>query len=82
MSKYHFMRIFRRVTGKSVYQHITDKRLELVESLVARGEAYTAAASQSGFGDYSCFYRAFFKKHGVSPREYFRRGARGEAMDA
>ena len=27
-------------------------------------------AAQSGFGDYSAFYRAFRKDYGISPRQY------------
>lgn len=73
MSKYHFMRTYHKLTGHTVYQHIIDKRLELAESLINRGVNYISAAQQSGFCDYSCFYRAFIKKYNCSPRDYFRK---------
>ena len=71
MSKYYFMRSFKKLTGKTVYQYIIEKRLENAKALINSGVDYTKAGQQCGFSDYSCFYRAFLKKYCVSPREYF-----------
>jgi len=45
----------------SVYQYITKKRLSSAYERIRQGESLTSAALNSGFGDYSCFYRLYKK---------------------
>ena len=45
----------------SVYQYITKKRLVSVYERIKQGESLTSAALNSGFSDYSCFYRLYKK---------------------
>ena len=44
-----------------IYRYITKKRLSEAHKRIENGEAYTDAASKSGFSDYSCFYRLYKK---------------------
>lgn len=45
----------------SVYQYITKKRLSAAYERIRQGESLTSAALNSGFSDYSCFYRLYKK---------------------
>ncbi len=44
-----------------VYRYIIQKRLSVAHNLILSGESMTAAANQTGFPDYSCFYRLYKK---------------------
>ena len=71
MSRSHLMRQFRENAGVSLYQFIIKTRLQLADGLIRGGLSYTEASLQSGFGDYSNYYRAFLREYGVSPREFY-----------
>lgn len=60
-------RTFRKLTGTSIYNYITSKRLIVAQELIAKGENATEASQQCGFHDYSSFYRLYKKRFGVSP---------------
>ena len=69
MSRSQVNRIFRRLTGTSVYDYIVSKRLILVQERMAKGENASFAASACGFRDYSSFYRLYKKRFGTAPTE-------------
>ncbi len=68
ISKYYLCRVFHKATGLTVQEYIRRKRLTKVRELRTNGLSLTDAASQSGFRDYSSFYRAYQKEYGVSPK--------------
>ena len=69
LSKYHFMRLFKAQTGATVHGYLRQKRLLYAARLIREGVTVNKAAADSGFRDYSAFYRAFRECFGVSPRE-------------
>lgn len=78
LSPFHFLRVFRRVTGVTPHQYLLRRRLARAAKLLAE-EALpiTEVALESGFADLSNFVRTFGRVAGVSPKR-FRRAARGE----
>jgi len=76
-SRYHFMRLFREATGKTVHEHVRERRLMNAARLLMRGEAAGRAAAASGFGDYSAFERAFRREFGCAPSRFRERGITG-----
>ena len=69
MSKSQVGRVFRGLTGASVYDYIISKRLILAQERIAKGENASSAASACGFRDYSSFYRLYKKRFGSAPTE-------------
>ena len=67
LSRYHFMRLFKESTGMSVHAYVTQRRLMNASRLIREGLPAAQAARQSGFDDYSVFYKAFKKNFGISP---------------
>lgn len=67
LSKYHFMRTFKASTGQTVHSYVRQRRLLHASRLMREGLSAVQAASQSGFEDYSVFYKAFRKEFGISP---------------
>ena len=67
LSRYHFMRLFKEQTGSSVHAYIREKRLLLAAKRIRRGEPIVLVAEESGYSDYSAFYRAFRACFGASP---------------
>lgn len=59
-------RVFKRITGTSIYDYIISKRLVMAKELIARGEGAIAASQRCGFDDYSSFYRLCKKRFGDS----------------
>ena len=67
ISKYHMMRQFRRETGLSVYQYLTQRRLLHARDLIRSGLKATDASYRSGFRSYSSFTRAYARHFGTTP---------------
>lgn len=70
MSTSHLNRIFKEETGTTLQKYITTQRIALAKTLLADGYTVTETFSQSGFGDYSNFYKTFTKTVGLSPKNY------------
>jgi AraC-like DNA-binding protein len=67
LSESALFRLFKKELGISPHRYITERRLIEANKLISEGYPATAAASSSGFSDYSAFYKAYFKKFGVPP---------------
>ena len=70
MSKYHFLRRFKELTGVTVHAFVMNKRLIRACELLQKGESVTNAYQSTGFGDYSVFLRNFRTQFGISPGQY------------
>lgn len=70
ISRYYLMHRFKEVTGYTVHQYISQKRLLRAGELIRQGVSVTRAAEQVGFSDYSTFLRAFRKTFHMSPKVF------------
>ena len=70
ISRYYLMHRFKAVTGYTVHQYISQKRLLRAGELIRAGVPVMKAAEQAGFREYSTFLRAFRGTFHMSPREF------------
>ena len=70
VSKYHFLRKFKELTGVTAHAFVLNKRLIRACELLQKGESVTTAYQKAGFGDYSVFLRNFRDAFGISPGKY------------
>lgn len=70
MSKYHFLRKFKELTGVTVHVFLNHKRLIRACEAINEGRSITQAYQSAGFTDYSSFLRNFRQTYGVSPGKY------------
>ncbi|MEL7215021.1 MAG: AraC family transcriptional regulator [Pseudomonadota bacterium] len=66
-SRFHFTRVFRGMTGRTVADAIRAVRLWRGAQALKDGDNVQAAAAAAGYGDAAGFSRAFRSAHGVSP---------------
>ena len=66
-SVFHFCRVFKEETGKSLMSYVREKRLELAESDIEKGEPAIDVALKYGFETQSGFARAYERKFGERP---------------
>ena len=80
LSKYYLMRRFKAATGFSLHQYVTMKRLLHARSLLTESpeRAIMEISADSGFSDYTAFFRAFKTQFSVTPQEWRRLHAEGK----
>lgn len=62
--------LFKQKLGVSFYRYVTQRKLIAAKIKIEKGLRLEEAAAQTGFSDYSSFYRAFKQEYGISPRQY------------
>lgn len=62
--------LFRKRLGVTFYQFLTQRRLIAAKELILKGLTLESVGEQTGFSDYSAFFRAFKSEFGISPREF------------
>ena len=71
MSKYHFLRVFRRLTGMTPYQYLLSARMRRAAlELASSRRPVLDIALDSGFGDLSTFNHRFRATFGATPTQY------------
>jgi len=72
-SECYICHLFKEVTQKTISSYIQEKRIEMATGLLALSIPINKVAEQSGFHNYSHFYKTFKKQVGCHPAEYRRR---------
>lgn len=63
---------FKKYTGQTICQYITDRRLREAINLIFEGKTEYEAAVRSGFSDSSSFIQSFKKIYKITPGQYIR----------
>ena len=74
MSRYHFLREFKRATGLSPHRFRTQRRLEQAKALIHRGMPFAQVALETGFVDQSHLTKKFKQFYGATPGQYLSMG--------
>ena len=73
-SKNHVINLFRREYGRTPFAYINELRIEHAAYLLeVTSRTVESIAYESGFRDYSYFYRQFSRKNGMSPVQWRRK---------
>jgi AraC-like DNA-binding protein len=71
ISKFHFLRLFKRHTGVSPYEYLINYRINKAKELLKNSELLIREISDTvGFFDYNNFIREFKKIVGITPLKY------------
>lgn len=70
MSDSYICRIFKAATGTTVNKYITARRISIAKAFLSEGKSVQDTFEESGFSDYSSFFKAFTKTVGISPKKY------------
>ena len=76
MSRYHFHRVFKQITGVTPGKYATAHRSKMVRETLLTKSSVTAAIYDAGFQSSSRFYENSAETLGMSPTEY-QRGGKG-----
>ncbi|WP_051570863.1 helix-turn-helix domain-containing protein [Cryptosporangium arvum] len=79
VSKYHFVRLFTRATGRTPHRYLRDLRLRRGAELLAGPESVQRIALACGYRSPGQFATAFRREYGVSPTDYRRGESRSES---
>ena len=83
LSRFHWHRVYRAMTGETVTGTVRRLRLERAARALAMTQAVMdAVAAQAGYGDATAFTRAFSSAYGLSPAAFRARGPHSELIHA
>ncbi|MGG9963136.1 AraC family transcriptional regulator [Ferruginibacter sp. SUN106] len=69
-SKFHFIRLFKKIYDKTPHQYLTVVRIDKAMHLLKAGTPVTAACYAVGFESLSSFSGLFKRTVGISPSDY------------
>jgi len=71
-SKFHFIRTFKTIYGRTPHQHLTHVRVEKAKEMLELGTSVTDTCFAVGFDSLGSFTRLFKSRVGFTPSEYQR----------
>lgn len=74
LSRFHFHRLFRQVTGLTPRAYAQARRAQRVQAQLAGSATVTEALHAAGYGSSSRFYAAAAGELGMPPRDFARKG--------
>lgn len=76
LSRFHFLRMFRRATGQTPHAYLMDRRVAAARQALRRGMPPAAVAGAVGFADQAHLTRSFKARYAITPGR-FQRGGEG-----
>jgi len=70
LSKFHLIHKFKELTGMTIHDYVTSKRIIHASELIGEGLPLGLIHERCGFSSYSSFFRNFKAIYGISPKEY------------
>ena len=71
-SKFHFVRLFRSIYGRTPHQYLTHVRVEGAKELLSQGKTIAATCFAVGFDSISSFTGLFRRRVGTTPAVFQR----------
>lgn len=71
-SKFHFIRTFKSIYGRTPHQYLTHVRVERAREMLEHGVSVTEACFAVGFDSLGSFTGLFKRRIGLTPSEYQR----------
>jgi AraC-like DNA-binding protein len=72
-SKFHFIRTFKSIYGRTPHQYLTHVRVEKAKEMLKQGVSVTETCFAVGFDSLGSFTGLFKRRAGITPSEYQRR---------
>ena len=69
-SKFHFVRLFKEIYGRTPHQYLTRVRIEKAKKYLDEGQTVAYACFKVGFDSISSFTGLFKRRTGKTPRQY------------
>lgn len=78
-SKFHFIRLFKKIYGKTPHQYLAKVRLEKAKQMLSKGVAVSEVCASIGFESVTSFCGKFKITYGETPGSYLSSQARRRA---
>ena len=70
VSKFHFIRLFKKYYGRTPNQYLQEVRIEMAKKILLKGKSIDEACNAIGFKSKTSFISLFKKMTGVTPLAY------------